>query len=221
MRARKAVQAFLFFSGPQFYAIMKNRKKHHGGSMGMKWRRGIIVLFLLAVMSMTVLSGCGGPDYDASVFVLPQTGLPSAVADEIEAKIQEYMGDQLTVGVVTSPIFQHEKLIVEVISATHSVMILPKDSVIAFLNQGGPIPLDEWFDRAEFEEGVLEGKILELDEKGKLVDEKTGTHLFAIPMNKTRLFRELGYKEDSLYAVIMANAPDKQLAVTILKAIVG
>lgn len=173
---------------------------------------------VLALACLIILAGCGGPKYDASVFLMPKTGIATEVSNELQSQLQSYLGEEMTVGLVTSPINNEQKLLVEVISASHAVLIVPKQSLLNYTRQGGPINLDEWFDPAEYEEGVVEGRLLEQDEKGKVIGESVETRLFAIPMDKTKLFREMGFKGTELFAFIPANAPDKGRAVEVLKA---
>lgn len=160
--------------------------------------RGAAVLALLVAL----LAGCGGPKYDATVFVMPQSGLASEMAEKLQTSLQSKFGETPLIGVISSPIFSMEKLIVEIAAGEHSVLVIPEREYQVMVEQKGPIPLDDTFDKSKYPAGVSDGT------------------LYGIPVHESAWMKEIGYRGDPLFAFIPANAKDQEQAKKVLKAIV-
>lgn len=172
------------------------------------------LLPLLAVCLLLALTGCGGgPKADVSVFIITQPGPDMEKVEEMEAALQQQLGEK-TVDLVVSPIFSMEKLIVEAAAGGHGVFIVNEQPFKAFANQGAFLSLDDTFNPEDYPEGVIEMTVQEDDTERKV------TGLYAIPVDRTEWFKAGGYSGETAYAYVPVNAPDPQSAKQALKAIV-
>lgn len=170
-----------------------------------KWGVGLVILLILA--------GCGGPKADVSVFIMPEKGI-FADNTKLEQSLKAKLGQSPTVQVNVTPIFNPQKLIVEMAAGGHSIMIFPIDQLAHFLPRGAAVPLDDVFAANAYPQGVFD---VPVDPKNP---DTTGKHLYAIPVSKTAWFKEAGYQGDEMLAFIFPKAPDKEKAIAVLKAMV-
>lgn len=171
-------------------------------------------VMLLAFLLLALLSACGGPKADVSIFIITQPpGLDTQKVDGIKDALQEQMGEK-TLDVVVSPIFSMEKLIVELAAGGHGVLIVSEEQFKAFANEGAFQPLDDTFDPAQYPEGVVDMTIKDGE------TEQIVNGLYGIPVEQTDWFQSGGYAGGRAFAFVPVNAPNPQLAKQALKAIV-
>jgi hypothetical protein len=176
--------------------------------------KALIKIILSAVLVVSMLAGCGGPDADVTVFVMTQPAPSGDAVKQMEAALQSAMGEK-KVRIVSSPLFSMEKLLVEVAAGGHGVFIVNKQPMEAFANQGAYVPLDDTFSPEDFPEGVIE--MTDLNAEGGEVKTKG---LYTLPIDKTAWFQISGYNGETAYAYVPVNAPDQQLSKQVLKAMV-
>ncbi|MBW7454644.1 hypothetical protein ACFOLF_27455 [Paenibacillus sepulcri] len=173
--------------------------------------RALFAGFALLVLCMT-LSGCGS-NADLTVFIMPKEYLPDGVAAKVEEQLKAKFGEEKTIEVNASPMYNDQKLIVEIAAGGNGILILPKDTLMSMITQGPAIQLDKWFDASAYPEGVLESDL------GDSKNPKLVKGLFAIPVEKT-IFKDAGYNEPNMLMIIPANAPDQDLSIEVMKELV-
>lgn len=172
----------------------------------------------MTILSCFLLAACGGPKADITVFIMPSQGtaVPEQMSTDLNKQLQQKMGAEKTVDLVTSPMYNIQKLIAEYAVASNGIIILPEQDLKGMAGQGGAMPLEDTFDQDTFKKGVFEAKVLVPDASGKEI-EKTETHLYALPLNEMKLFKAVGYAPDDMYAIIPYNAPDRDLSFQTMK----
>jgi ABC-type glycerol-3-phosphate transport system substrate-binding protein len=173
--------------------------------------KAVILLLVLAF-----LAGCGGPKVDVSVFIYPKEGISAELTKKMEDSLKAKIGASPTVEVVGAPIFDMQKLVVEVAAGGHGILIFPAEQFQTMGIHGEYVSLDSAFKAEDYPDGVLNVQIEDKD--GKAHQEK---HLYGIPMKQSKWFSELGLKGGDLIAFIPGNAPDPQKALEVLKVIAG
>ncbi|MGG1514352.1 hypothetical protein ABE504_02990 [Paenibacillus oryzisoli] len=168
--------------------------------------------WVLAVMlgMMLVLSACGGPKVDVSVFVMGPNGFPTEAAEKMEASLKSKIGEVPSVKLNTSPIFSMEKMIVELAAGGNGIFILPEEQFKGLSSQAGFVSLDEVINPADYPSGVVE-----IQEEGKPAEK----HLYGIPLEGNKWMKDQGYEGKGLVAFIPANAPKMDEAKQVLKVI--
>jgi hypothetical protein len=136
------------------------------------------------------------------------------MTEKLETSLQAQLGESPTVKVSSSPIFTLDKLVVEVAAGDHGIIILTKDQWLSLAQNGGMVPLDDLLNKDDFPEGVVE---LPVDDR----EGKKETHLYAVPVAKTKWMTDVGYKGEELFAFIHPRAPHMDQAKQVLKTIVG
>lgn len=182
---------------------MRQQSKHHF----------FAALFVL-VSALLLLAGCGGPKAP-TIFIMTKNGLPSDASETLATSLQSKFGEK-KVEVSSSPIYNQEKLIVELAAGGNAVMLLDKDVFVSLLAEGGALSLDDVFDPKQFPEGVMEGTVL--GDNGE--QDRKETHLYGIPASKAKLVQSAGLGGDGLMLFIPANAPDKEASKQIIKELV-
>jgi predicted small lipoprotein YifL len=178
--------------------------KRSGGKQ-MKWKVTLIVLLLF------VLAGCGGkPKADVVIFLMPSNGTTSEVADKLQADLQSKLGGMPTIQLVTTPIYSMEKLFVEIAAGENGIFIVPFNDFKNISQQGGYVNLDNIAKREDFPEGVLELPV----EGGK-----KETHLFGIPLEKTKWFTDTKLNGKDLVAFVPVNAKNQDKVMQVLGVI--
>ncbi|WNQ10236.1 hypothetical protein MJA45_21820 [Paenibacillus aurantius] len=174
----------------------------------MKWK------WLLSLVVLVVLAGCGGgPKKDVSIFILPSTGLPQNITEKMETDLQAKVGESPTVAVHSSPIYNDEKLLVEIAAGDHSLVILPKKNFEAFARQGSFVSLDDLFKPEDYPSGVVEAPVG--DEKNPKMEK----HLYGIPLGESKWLKDSGYKGEELYAFVHPRAPQMDKAKQVLQVL--
>ncbi|AJY77434.1 hypothetical protein VN24_02085 [Paenibacillus beijingensis] len=163
---------------------------------------------------MLLLAGCGGTK-DPTLFIMAKNGLSSDATEALTKSLQAKFGDT-KIQVSSSPIYNQQKLIVELAAGGNAVMMLDKDDFVSLLGQGGALSLDDVFDPKLYPEGVLEGTI----PGDKDEPDRKETHLYGIPVTKAKLVQSAGINDDKLILFIPANAPDQEAAKQMIKELV-
>ncbi|WP_229749994.1 hypothetical protein [Paenibacillus nasutitermitis] len=148
-----------------------------------------------------------------TVFIMPKEYLPDGVTTKVQEKLTEKFGEDKKIVINASPMYNDQKLIVEIAAGGNGVLILPKETLVNMIKQGPAVQLDEWFDAAAYPEGVMESEI------GDSKNLKLVKGLFAIPVEKT-IFKDAGYNEPDMLMIIPANAPDQELSAAVMKELI-
>ncbi|TBL71427.1 hypothetical protein [Paenibacillus thalictri] len=165
--------------------------------------------WLVAVMLIVLLAGCGGPQADVPIFMMSTNGISSDVGDKIQASLQGKLGEKPTVKINTVPLFSMEKLVVEIAAGDNGIIIIPNEQFLVMVKQNGCVSLDNVAKAEDFPEGVQEA-----GENGK-----TEKHLYGIPLEKVKLMTDLKLNGKDLVAFIPANAKDKEKSLQVMKMI--
>lgn len=173
--------------------------------------------FMLIIMLLLVLAGCGGgPKADVVIFMTGPNGIPSEVGDKLQAALQTKLGEAPTVKIQTTPMFSMDKLVVEIAAGDNSIIIVPTEQFKTIGQQGGYLSLDEVAKQEDFPDGVLE---LPVDSKDKNAAPKKEKHLYGIPLEQTKWFTELKLNGKDLVAFVPANAKNPDKAMQVMKVI--
>jgi hypothetical protein len=144
---------------------------------------------------------------------MPRQYIPDGVTDKVEQKLQAAFGDKKTIQVNASPMYNEQKLIVEIAAGGNGILVLPKETLAGMLAQGPALQLDKWFKASDYPTGVMESDL------GDSKKPNVVKGLFAIPLEKT-IFKDAGYGEKDIFVIIPANAPDVDLSVQVLKELI-
>ncbi|HEY2494731.1 MAG TPA: hypothetical protein VGI33_17700 [Paenibacillus sp.] len=172
---------------------------------------GRLIVILSAIIMLTA---CGQGKADVSIFITDDKGNPSLISEELQQRLQEKLGEELTVQIVAAPIFVQQKLMVEYAAGENDIFILPESEMKRYGKEGTNIALDSYFDTETYSDGVFEGGSLDDDNNIKL--EK---HLYGIPVSQMKAFQDLQYTGEELYATIVPSSDSKENAVKVLKAL--
>jgi ABC-type glycerol-3-phosphate transport system substrate-binding protein len=170
-----------------------------------------IFTFMILLLFVVVMAGCGGPKADVPIFMMSASGIPSEVGDKLEADLQAKVGTAPTVKIQTTPIFSIEKLIVEIAAGDNGIIVVPMEQFKMLGEQGGYVSLDSVAKSEDFPEGVLELKGSD--------GNKTEKHLYGIPLEKTKWFTELKLNGKDLVAFVPANAKKQEQVMQVLKVV--
>jgi ABC-type glycerol-3-phosphate transport system substrate-binding protein len=172
--------------------------------------KGKLLLVSLLMTVMLALAGCGGgPKPDVAIFMMSSKGIPNEVGDKLQQWLHGKLGETPTVRVLTTPMFSMEKLIVEIAAGDNGVIVVPTEQFKAIGQQGGYVVLDDLAKAEDFPGGVLE-----IDENGTKLK-----HLYGIPLEETKWFKETNLNGKDLIAFIPVNAPNKEKAIQVMKLI--
>ncbi|MEK8127023.1 hypothetical protein WMW72_03770 [Paenibacillus filicis] len=177
--------------------------------------------WLLCALLVLILAGCGGgPKADVPIFMMSKTGIPSDVAEKLEASLIGKVGEAPTVSISASPMFSMDKMIVEIAAGGNGILVIPGEQFQGMSKQGGFVPLDDVANPADFPDGVLE---LPVDDKSNKSADKSNPklekHLYGIPLEHTKWFTDLQFNGKDLYAFIPQNAKDIEKAKLVMKQI--
>src|SRR5690348_32119 len=117
----------------------------------MRCKRWIITLFLLCL-----ISACGGPAADVRIFIMSQSGIADESAKQLETTLTEKIGVSPTIEINASPIFNLQKMMVEVAAGGNGILIIPKEQFLSFTHDGGIVSLDGIAKPEDFPDGVFE-----------------------------------------------------------------
>jgi ABC-type glycerol-3-phosphate transport system substrate-binding protein len=172
--------------------------------------KGKLLLVSVLMVLMLALSGCGGgPKPDVAVFMMSSKGIPTEVGDKLQQWLVGKVGEAPTLRVVTTPVFSMEKLVVEIAAGDNGIIVVPTEQFKAIGLQGGYVSLDGIAKPEDFPEGVME----------QTADGKKETHLYGIPLENTKWFKELNLNGKDLFAFIPVNAPNQEKAIEVMKHI--
>lgn len=167
---------------------------------------------LLVVMLglMLLLSGCGGPKQDVSIFVMGPNGFPSDAGAKLETALKSKVGEIPTIKLNTSPIFSLEKMIVELAAGGNGIFILGEEQFKSLSSQGGFVSLDDTIKPEDYPDGVIT-----MTEEGQPSEK----HLYGIPLSGNKWMKEQGLEGKGLIAFIPQNAPKLNEAKQVLQII--
>jgi ABC-type glycerol-3-phosphate transport system substrate-binding protein len=173
----------------------------------------IIVLIGVSIM---ILSGCGKDNEEVSIFITDDFLDPTEIREPLQQILQEKLGEELKVKVSTSPIYNEQKILVEYAAREHEIFILPEDVMKLYARDGTHIVLDEEFDPEKYPTGVFEAGVInkDTDEVGM------ETHLFAIPISEMKIFQDLNYTREGLFATIPVSTDSMEDSIKLLKAMI-
>lgn len=170
-------------------------------------RRGMIAVCLLLI-----LGGCGGPKADVNIFMMAWNGITNEQAMKLDAELKARAGDELTIQFVATPLYYHEKLVVEVAGGSNDIIIIPSQPFRAMAVFDGYVELSEQFNADDFPEGVLE---LERKHSDGTIESKEG--LYGIPLDQTKWYLSSGMQEEGLIAFILNKSKHQDNAKKVLQ----
>lgn len=175
---------------------------------------------LTAIVSIVfLLAGCGGKD-GFSIFIIDNQGNPSAISEQLQANLQQKLGEEPKVEVITSAMYDVQKIMVEYAAGGHDIFILPESDMKQYGSNGSNIPLDDTFDPKKFERGVFEGGVLvEKGEGDGGSDIKQESHLYGIPLEDMKMFKDVEYAASNLFATIPVSSSNVEESKKVLKAL--
>lgn len=159
--------------------------------------RALAGLAALLVAIAVAAAGCGGkPKADVSIFMMGPGGVPQEAADKLQAGLTAAVGAAPTLRLQAAPLFSMELMVVQLAAGDHDIFVLPSEQFQSFAKQGGLVPLDDLANKDEFQAGVVES-----NDNGK-----TATHLYGIPLDDSKWFKDQGLKGKGLTAFIPGNS---------------
>lgn len=190
----------------------------------MNWKKWtLLVIGGLAMVFLFVKYLGGEPKVkpDMTIFMMHEYNLPQENVDALEKEINEKLNGELVVDIMTSPLYNLQKIMVEYVAGSHNIVVIPYKDTISYSANGGNTALDEYFDKEKYPEGVLDGLYVEKvanPEKGeeKFIDHN-GKFLFALPTEKLPMMVKHGLVEENWYAAIPGTNPDIERSVRLLK----
>ncbi|MDO7907393.1 hypothetical protein Q5741_13350 [Paenibacillus sp. JX-17] len=173
---------------------------------------GVLVLLL-------VLAGCGGKEDKIRVFIIDNAGDPSAIQEQLQKKLQDKLGSEPQVEVSTSALYDKQKIFLEYAAKENDIFILPEEDMKMYAQQGSSQPLEDTFDAKAYPEGYFKGGVFSNDDSkanddGMVMEE----HLFAIPVSKMKMFKDLQYAQKGLLATVTISSEHSEDAKKVLKA---
>ena len=175
---------------------------------------------LTALVSLIfLLAGCGGKD-GFTIFIIDNQGNPSVIGEQLQANLQQKLGEEPKVEVITSAMYDVQKMMVEYAAGSHDIFILPEADMKQYGSNGSNIPLDDTFDPEKYKRGVFEGGVLVEDGQGDDgTDMKQETHLYGIPLEDMQMFKDVEYAAQNLFATIPLSAANVEESKKVLKAL--
>ncbi|MFB9330301.1 hypothetical protein ACFFSY_30520 [Paenibacillus aurantiacus] len=177
----------------------------------MKRTKRFAALLLILSLFGALLAGCGD-EPDLTVFIMPKEYINPDAAKKLEDKVQAGFGETKSIAVNASPMYNAQKLVVEIAAAGNGIIVMPKDALQMMIEQGPAVQLDDTFKAADYPDGVMDSMVE--GENGEL---KKVKGLFAIPVDQMPAFKAAGYEEKDVVAIIPVNAPDQQLSKQVMK----
>ncbi|KAF6564675.1 MULTISPECIES: hypothetical protein [Paenibacillus] len=177
--------------------------------------------WIIGIIALILLAGCGGRDKDSfSIFIMDK-GDASVIRDELAQKLKDKLGEQApTIEISVSPLYNQQKLVVEYAAGEHDLFLLPEEDMKLYGQNGSNLPLDDAFDKKTYARGVFEGGVFkkkEQEEEGTDVIKET--HLFGIPVEQMKMFKDLKYNSNTLFATVPPRTSNKEEAIKVLKAL--
>lgn len=174
---------------------------------------------MVALLFMLILTACGKEEDTAfQIFMTDDQGSIAGIEEQLETKLQDKFGDRITIEVISSPIYNQQKLLLEYVGKANDLMIMPENDMITYGREGSHIALEDTLNPETYQRGFFEGGTYEIDENGDMSkDMVMGDHLFGIPLDEMSIFKELNYPAKNLFATIPVSTSDEALAKEILK----
>lgn len=175
------------------------------------------MLFIVSIVLM--LSGCGGKD-GFTIFIIDNQGNPSVISEQLQTNLQQKLGEEPKVEVITSAMYDVQKILVEYAAGGHDIFILPEADMKQYGKSGSNVPLEDTFDAEKYKRGVFDGGVLvEQGEGDDGSDIKTESHLYGIPLEEMQMFKDVKYAASNLFATIPVSASNVDEAKKVLKAL--
>lgn len=169
--------------------------------------------YLLFCILLLLLVGCTNArsEADLRIYMMPKTVLTAPVDKTLTKQLSKTFAPS-EINVLVSQFYSAEKLVVESAVGKNSIIFVPKEVLTFIVEEGNIYPLDQDFVGSQFQAGVMAGKVAQSD--GTKIDK---TALYAIPLEQLPFVRQAGYDEPGIFAFIPNNAPNKKLAIQVLK----
>lgn len=166
-----------------------------------KWRRGGLLAAAIALL-LAVATACGGPKADVPIFMMFPQNAPFDKQEDLQKTLQAKLGEAPTAEVYVSPIFDMQKMIVDLAAGDWGIYVLPKEQFDGFKKDGGFVPLDDVLKKEDFPDGVNDGQLV------------------GVPMKDSKLLKDAGYKGGEMYAFIIQRLKEEKRATAkqVLKA---
>lgn len=171
---------------------------------------------LAVVLLVAVMTGCGGPKADLTIFMSHEFTLPEDSVTALQDEINDKLNGEYIVKINASPLYNMQKIMIEYAAAGNGLMVLPKDDIKKYSENGGNLALDEYLDPATYEEGVFEGLSVTKTSDDKF-EEKNGKYLFGLPTDKLPLMEKHGLVDNQWYVAVPSTTPNIELSVKVLK----
>jgi ABC-type glycerol-3-phosphate transport system substrate-binding protein len=159
--------------------------------------RTLLALAALLVAVGMFAAGCGGkPKADVSIFLMGPNGVPQEAADKLLAGLKAAVGTAPTLNLQAAPLFSMELMIVQLAAGDHDIFILPSDQFQTLAKQGGLVPLENLVNKDDYKAGIVES-----NDNGKVE-----THLYGLPLDDSKWFKDQGLSGKGLTAFIPVNS---------------
>lgn len=169
--------------------------------------RALPALMALLVAIAVLAAGCGSkPKADVSVFLMGSNGVPQEAADKLQSGLTAAVGAAPTIHLQTAPLFSLELMIVQLAAGEHDIFVLPNEQFQTLAKQGGLVPLEDLVNKDDFKTGIVES-----NDNGKVE-----THLYGIPLDDSKWFKDQGLKGQGLVAFIPGNSKHQDNAKKVL-----
>ncbi|MHA0856634.1 hypothetical protein [Paenibacillus sp. CMAA1364] len=172
-----------------------------------------IARMLLIGMTLVILAGCGKDDGKVTIFITDDIYDTSDIREPLEKFVQEKVGEDQKVEVIASPIYNEQKVLLEYAASKNEIMILPETIMKSYANQGAHVVLDDEFDAKKYPTGYFEAAVLDVETNETI----TQTHLFAIPIQDMKVFKDIKFAREGLYATIPVTSDSFEAAIKMLK----
>lgn len=170
---------------------------------------------LAAILLMTLVTSCGGPKADLSIFMSHEYTIPEERVNELQQELNDKLNGEYTVQIYASPLYNAQKIMLEYAAAENGLIVLPLEDVKKYSENGGNLALNDYFDPVEYEEGVFKGMtVTKLGDKK--FEEKTGEFLFALPTEKLSLMKKYSLVDKQWYVAVPGTTPNVDLSVKVL-----
>ncbi|AQT85564.1 hypothetical protein ERICIV_00727 [Paenibacillus larvae subsp. larvae] len=184
-------------------------------------KRLTLLLLRTLVLVPVLMAGCGGkPKHDVVMFMMGSSGFPVDIVTKLETSLKEKVGEDVSLSISASPMYASQKLEVEIAAGGNGILVLPEKEFRSFAAQNSLVSLDDLAGVDDFpggiEEAVIEPENKKQEPKPEPLKEK---HLYAVPLDETKWFRENELSGLGLYAMIPVNAPDIEKAKAVMRKI--
>jgi hypothetical protein len=166
-------------------------------------------LTIWILILMVLLTGCGGPKADVTIFMMGTQGISSEAEQKLESSLAAKTGASPTIALHASALFSLDKMMVEAAAGENGILILPEEQYRILGKHGDYVSLDDVIKPEDYPAGMME-----VTDQGK-----TEKHLYGIPLEDTKWVKELNFNGKGLFAFIPQNAKKQAEAKQVLKII--